>query len=235
MVKTKLQTNFSQPVVVFDTETGGLNHEPEISWNLDPSIKRDKGCRIDGTITAPAAPILELASVRLSPITLEEVDYFHTYIGPNKGQSLDEYLAKCHPIALQVNGFGKGERRKKLQNAPTSKEALTAWIKWLKFGSNRYQPFLPCGQNVRFDINMVNAACIRSGLDFQIKTNHILELISYSLVYFSFPNTGSVANYKLTTVAECLGISTSKAHTALADVQMTAECLRRFMREFTGA
>jgi DNA polymerase III epsilon subunit-like protein len=82
---------------------------------------------------------------------------------------------------------------------------------------------------------MVNAMCVRHGVNYQIRTNIILELIAYSLLYFSLPNTGSVANYKLTTVAECLGISTDEAHTALADVRMTAACLRKYFQEFTKA
>jgi DNA polymerase III epsilon subunit-like protein len=81
---------------------------------------------------------------------------------------------------------------------------------------------------------MINSLCMRTGVDFQFRTNHILELIAYSLIYFSLPNTGTVANYKLTTICECLGIPTDEAHTALADVRMTAECLRIFLEEFTG-
>jgi len=122
--------------------------------------------------------------------------------------------------------------RGKLAEGPPIKEALERWAHWTKLGGVRYQRFIPCGQNVRFDIDMINSACRREGVDFQIRAQP-LELIAFSMLYFALPDTGTVANYKLETVSECLGISTKGAHTALADVRMTAECMRTYFKKFT--
>lgn len=231
---SELKVNFSYPVVVLDTETGGINPDPIIDWNLnvDTSVP---GTKIHGEVKVPPAPVLELASIVVDPITLEELDSFHSFCGPAEGESVEELLNRCHPKALEVNGFGTGERRKALETAPTMKEAINNWVTWLKFGNNnltRPSRFLPCGQHVRFDIDMINAACVREGIDFQIMSQP-LELITFSMLYFGLPNTGAVANYKLSVVAEALGISTKEAHTALADVRMTAQCLRSYLKLFT--
>lgn len=231
-----LRVNFSYPIAVFDTETGGLEPEPIIDWNLDVDVSKS-GQLVQGVVKTPAAPILELAAVMLDPVSLEEISSFHTYCGPNKGETVEQLLQRCNPEALAVNGFDSGERKKALSSAPPLEEALQNWINWLRAGTDshgRYpKKFIPCGQNVRFDINMLNSSFRREGIDFQLKSQP-LELIGFSMLYFGLPNTGSVARYSLEVVAQALGISIDDAHTALADVRMTAKCLKTFVKAFTS-
>lgn len=232
------KVNFSYPIVVFDTETGGLLGSAKVQWNLNADLNKP-GEKITGEVIAPPAPILELGAVLLNPITLEEEASFHTYCGPDEGEDLDGLISRCDAEALRINGFDSGERKEALRTAPPMKEALENWIKWLKVSTdskhqgNVPKKFIPCGQNVRFDIDMVNSACQREGIRFSLKTQP-LELINFAMVYFGLPHTGSVARYRLEVVAEALGISTADAHTALADVRMTAKCLRIFLDEFTS-
>ena len=231
------RVNFSYPIVVFDTETGGLSSSAQVRWNLNVDLSKT-GEKITGEVLKPPAPILELGAVLLNPITLEEEDSFHTYCGPNDGESLEGLISRCDAEALKVNGFDSGERRDALASAPPMKEALENWIKWLRKATdskhhNMPRKFIPCGQNVRFDIDMLNSAFQREGIRFSMKTQPI-ELINFAMVYFGLPHTGSVARYRLEVVAEALGISTADAHTALADVRMTAKCLRIFLDEFTS-
>jgi DNA polymerase III epsilon subunit-like protein len=229
--------NFSYPIVVFDTETGGLNGAPQIEWDL--TIDTSKvGQELKGVVKTPPAPILELAAVVLNPVTLEEEDHFHTYCGPDKGESLEGLINRCDAEALAVNGFDSGDRQESLRNAPPIEQALHDWLKWLRRGTDSRRElhpnrFIPCGQNVRFDIEMLNASFHREGIPYNIQWQP-LELIGYSMLYFALPHTGAVARYKLEVVAESLGISTEHAHTALADVRMTAQCLRLFINEFSN-
>ena len=230
-----LKVNFSYPIVVLDTETGGTNPDPVIDWNLNVDTSTT-GQELRGKVRTPPAPILELAAIVLDPITLKETGHFHSFCGPRKGESVDGLLKRCHPKALEVNGFGSGERKEALRSAPTMKDALLDWVNWLKFGNNnltRPSRFIPCGQHVRFDIDMINSACVREGIDFEIASQP-LELITFSMLYFGLPSTGAVANYKLSVMSEALGISTEGAHTALADVRMTAQCLRLYLKRFTA-
>lgn len=223
---------FPHPIVVVDTETGGLNPAIEIEWTLDKSAHR-VGNTVTGKIQKLPAPILELGAIRLDPKDLKELDSFHTLCGPEVGESFDDFLQTCTAKALEVNGFK--DRLDELKQAPPLSQGLRLFLKWLAKDSveKKIDKFIPCGQNVTYDIDMLNMSFARLGINYQIY-DHPLELMSYSRVYFSMPDTETVANYKLTTVCKALGISTDKAHTALADVRMTAAALRRMLERFAG-
>jgi len=233
---SNLRVNFSYPIAVFDTETGGLEPDPVIDWDLTTDVSKP-GQKVEGKVKIPAAPILELAAVILDPVSLEEISSFHTYCGPAEGETVAQLLDRCSPEALEVNGFDSGKRREALKTAPSQKAALQSWVDWLITNTDsrgRYpKKFIPCGQNVRFDINMLNSSFRRAGIDFQLKSQP-LELIGFSMLYFGLPNTGSVARYSLEVVAQALGISIDDAHTALADVRMTAKCLKTYVKAFTS-
>lgn len=226
-----LNLNLPGPVIVFDTETGGLNADDEISWSLD----REHYCvgsRVQGTITKLPSPILEIGAVVLNPLNLSEIAFFHSVCGKDEDESFKDFLGRCSKKALQVNGFGT--RLNELEKAKSLKQTLAEFVSWIRTYEQRFSSsFIPCGQNVRFDIDMVNMACKKLGVPFQIKTQP-LELISYSQLYFAMSDTETVANYKLTTVAGALGIDTENAHSALADVRMTAECMRRMFKKFSS-
>jgi DNA polymerase III subunit epsilon len=227
----ELKLNLPHPIVVFDTETGGLNPECEISWNLEVAATGKVGDPLHGQIKKLAAPILEIGAILVSPKDLSEIGYFHTYCGPEKDENFDSFMGRCTPMALEVNGFKN--KLEVIKSAPPMSEALKSFKNFFPKNGTKLAKFLPCGQNVRFDIDMLNAACRKSGVDLEIKIPP-LELITYSQLYFALPDTEIVANYKLTTVAQALGISTKDAHTALADVRMTLACLRKMFARFSS-
>lgn len=218
--------NFGSPLIVFDTETGGLC--PRDQFDLPRQHKLIPGDKVPVRFIAPAAPILEIGACRLDPITLKELDYFHSYCGPDEGETVDQLLARCDRKALEVNGLDK--KKAELASAPTCKEVLKKFIYW---ATDKTGKFKPAGQNVRFDIDMVNMWCWVYGIDFEIQESP-QELKCLAEVYFALPDTPVVANYKLGTVAEALGINTERAHEALYDVRMTAECLRKIYSRFSA-
>jgi len=220
-----IKYNFSYPIVVVDTETGGLLSSPSIDWSLNPDEKYEVGSKISGKLKNVANPILELGAIILNPQTLEEQDCFHGICGPEKKENFKVFLSRCSKTALNLNGFSN--RLDELKTANPLSDVLKNFIKWLP------KKWIPCGQNVRFDIDMINSSCSRYNLNFQIKSPP-LELMSFSQLYFAFPDTEIVANYKLSTVASALHISTENAHSAIADVRMTAECLRKIFNRFSN-
>jgi DNA polymerase III epsilon subunit-like protein len=224
-----LNLTLPHKIVVFDTETGGLNPTDEITWNLNKNLNK-AGSKINGQVVRPASPIIEIGAVILSPRDLKEVDQFHAICGPEKSESFESFTGRCTTKALEINGFDK--RLDELKKAKPLSEVLQDFIAWLPREGNRVR-FIPCGQNVRFDIDMINMACKRYGIDYQIQS-HPLELTAYSQLYFALSDTQVVANYKLTTVSEALGISIKGAHEALTDVKMTAECIRRMFERFAN-
>jgi DNA polymerase III epsilon subunit-like protein len=221
-----LKLVYSEPIVVFDTETGGLNPTFEIDWDISRTLKA--GDTIQGTVKTVYAPILEIGAVKLSQFTFEELDQFYSLCGPEQGQTVDDLLALCSSGALEVNQLDK--RKDELAKAPPLSVVLKKFISW---ATKESKQFIPAGQNVRFDIDMINASCKRLGIDYQI-FNPPIELRDFSAFYFALPDTPIVANYKLTTVASALGIKTDGAHHALVDVKMETECLRRIFRRFSA-
>ena len=225
----KLQLNLQDPIIVFDTETGGINPDDVIQWSLIRS-KIKPGDKVDGRLVKQPSPILEIGAVRLNPFTMEEEDEFHAICGPEKGETFKTFIGKCTTEALQINGFI--DRFDDLKKAKPTSEVLKDFIAWLPKTKTGRPKFIPSGQNARFDIDMVNHAFLRYGINFQIYRQP-LELMSFSLLFFGLKDTQIVSNYRLSTVASALGISTENAHTALADVRMTAECLRKIFYRFS--
>lgn len=224
-----LQLNLQNPIVVFDTETGGLNPDISVEWTLNRS-KIKIGDTIEGKVIKHASPILEIGAVLLDPFNLKELDSFHSICGPEKDESFKLFMSKCTPDALKINGFK--DRLDELKKAPPTSDVLKKFINWVPKYKNGRPKFIPAGQNVRYDIDMINHAASRFGINFQIY-QHPIELISFSLLFFGLKDTEIVANNKLTTVASALGIDTTNAHSALSDVRMTAECLRKMFYRFS--
>lgn len=224
-----LQLNLQDPIVVMDTETGGLNPGDTVEWSLDRK-NIELGEKVDGKFIKHAAPILEIGAIVLNPFNLEEISEFHILCGPEKNETFKSFMSKCTDDALRINGFK--DRLDEIKKAKPTSEALKDFINWLPKQKNGRPKFIPAGQNVRYDIDMLNHACMRNGVNFQIITNP-LELLSFSLLYFGLKDTQIVANYRLTTVASALNINTENAHSALADVRMTAECLRKMFYRFS--
>lgn len=219
-----LKINLPYPVLVFDTETGGLNGDYELDWNKNDLLKVNQ--IVEGKILKLPAPILEIGAVTLSPNTLDEIKEFHTLCGPEVGQSFDDFISTCSQKALEVNGFGT--RLEELREAPPLSVALKNFIDFMP------KRHIAGGQNLRYDMHMIDSACKRLGVPFGFK-NSPLELVTLAQIYFSLPDTPIVANYKLTTIAEALEISTKNAHSALADVRMTVNCLKVIIDRFASS
>ena len=227
MKNTKLSLNLGSPIVVFDTETGGLNEVNEIEWDITKELSCKSGDEVKGIVKKVYAPILEIAASKVDPFSFKEVDSFYSLCGPEKNETINDLLNRCEQEALDINGLDK--RLDELEKAPSLSEVMQKFKDW---ATKESKYFIPSGQNVRFDINMVNATFKRYGINYQIFQTP-LELRTLSLVYFALPDTPVVANYKLTTVSEALGISTEGAHEALEDVRMTSECIKIILRKFT--
>lgn len=227
--------NFENPIVIFDTETGGINHSDVIEWDF-PTLERfnfyKPGQEVRGIIKEAANPILEIAAIKYNPKNFNKIDSFHSYLGPEHNQTFEEYLATCNPEALRINKLG--DNLDLIRNARPGSEVLVDFIKWA-VGNHKY--FIPCGKNIDFDIKMVQSACtkfcISNGLNYR-NMGYPLELMSYAIYYFNLPDTPIIPNYELSTICAALGIDSSRAHEAMFDVEMTAECFKVIFKKFSG-
>lgn len=219
--------NFDYPLVVFDTETGGLNSYDHIDLNCTskglPEFYK-AGQEVTGRVIRSMTPILEIGAVKYDPKTFKELSTFHSYLGPEPHQEFNDYIESCDKKALQINGLIN--KLDLLKVARPGSEVIVNFLTWAR---GDHGSFIPAGQNVKFDIDMLsgwsNKFGITTGLDYR-SMGYPEDLRYYSRFYFSLPETPTVPNYKLTTIAAALGINTDNAHEALPDVRMTAECLK---------
>jgi len=218
-----LKLAFSDPIIIMDSETGGLVPKETIRWKRRPDFQ--VGQRVFGEVTSLGTPPLELAAIRLDPSTMEEEKFFHTYVGPNEGESIDTYFSQCHPQAFTVNKLDK--KRDEIAAAPPLSKAIQDFLYWLP----PIRKLIIGGQNVQFDISFINAALELLRKDERF-IGQPLELQDFSRLYFALPETPIVSNLKLETVCQALGIDTSEAHTALADCRMTAEVMKIIFERF---
>lgn len=216
-----LKLAFDAPVVIMDTETGGLSPKPDIRWYSEEFTKDQK---VEGIVSEAPSPILQISAVRLNQQTLEEEKYFDTLVGPNYDETVDQLLSRCTSQALEVNGIGK--RKDELAQAPSLQQVMSKFLNWLP------RRYLIAGQNIQFDLNFLNAAMESIG-----KTERFygqpLELLAFSRLYFSLADTPIVANHKLETIASALNIDTESAHDALFDCRMTADVMRKIFKRFS--
>lgn len=208
-----------------DSETGGVYPKANVRW-VTEQFKKDE--RAEAIVINPPAPILQIAAIKLNQQTLEEEDSFSTLVGPDEGESIDQYLGRCDPQALRVNKLD--ERISELRESPSIKRALSNFIHWLPNPWN----YIIAGQNVQFDLNFFNAKLEEVNSDFRFY-GQPLELLSISRLYFSLPDTPIVANHKLENIACSLGIQTSElqVHDALVDCRLTAEVMKRMFKRFS--
>ena len=207
-----------------DSETGGLASKPEIRWGDLEKYSHKKHHKLEGIVTEPASPILQISAIRLNQQTLEEEAHFDTLIGPNPGETVKQYLNRCNPDALAVNKID--QRKDELKKAPPLHIAIQRFLNWLP----RY--YVIAGQNVQFDLNFLNAALELLSHDYRF-IGQPLELTAFTKLYFALPDTCIVANYKLENVASALKIDTTHAHDSLVDCRITAEVMRRIFRRFS--
>jgi len=219
-----LRLAFSSPVVIMDSETGGLSPNPSIRWGDTNTPNVNKDDKLQGIVIEPPSPILQISAVKLNQQTLEEEDHFDTLVGPNKGETVEQYLNRCNPEALEVNQIDK--RKDELKKAPPLEIAMKNFLQWLP------KWYTIAGQNVQFDLNFFNAALEYLSNDYRF-ISQPLELTAFAKLYFALPDTCIVANYKLENVASALGVDTSDAHNSLADCRITAEVMRRIFKRFS--
>jgi DNA polymerase III epsilon subunit-like protein len=219
--------NFDHPLVVFDTETGGLQSYDQVDFNFLGSGLPEfysVGQELTGRVVKPMTPILEIGAIKYDPKTFEEISTFHSYLGKEEHQTFDEYLNSCDKKALEINKLST--KIDLLASAKPGSLVITEFIEWAK---GNHGQFIPAGQNVKFDIDMLQGWAkkfgISSALDYRT-IGYPEDLRYYSRFYFSLPQTPTIPNYKLSTIASALGLNTDNAHEALPDVRMTAECLK---------
>lgn len=145
--------------------------------------------------------IIEIAAIKLKD--LKPVAVFHSLINPKRD---------IPASATYVNKI-TGDM---LVGAPTSEEFLPGIIDFIGGGC-------VVGHNVKFDLNFLCYELALSGRKLHEGTPAIDTLkMARSLIPY-------LSSYKLSSIAQALGITIGETHRAQADTQLTADVLMRLM------
>jgi len=145
-----------------------------------------------------------------------EVEEFDIFCSPHEGADISEQ-------ALEVTGV----TREQLESYGTPKKAyeelVAIFSKYIdKF--NRDDKFIVAGQNVKFDIDVLNRFFRRNG------DNYLGSFLNYKQVFdtLSVYTALEIAevvpkleNHKLETICKTMGVELSNAHNSLADIKAT--------------
>lgn len=189
-------------VVFFDLETGGV---------------------------AESAPIIQIAATAIDMETFEEIGEFEQKV------KFDPSI--CEKEALEVNHYDPAIWAERAEDLLPSLIRFVSFLEKYKcktMMSKRGKPYriaIAGGHNISsFDLPRLQAACSRENLFLPLAYSPVLDTLHLcwadQLLNGKRSKLSDVKNFKLSTVAEALGIETENAHDALADVRMSIKIAR---------
>ena len=159
---------------------------------------------------------------------LNEVERYAAYVDPSYNPSLE-----ITPDAQKVHGLTMDFLK---QNGKDIREVLDTFLAiGKKYKRSYYHPTL-CGHNVGFDCYFLEAVLKDLGyeenkytLQSALYNNYLkVPLDTMELARRKWKNN-EVADFKLGTLTQFIGIENAKAHDAMGDIEVTAELLRYFL------
>lgn len=136
--------------------------------------------------------------------------------------------------ALKVNGFTLEQLRgfpKPIETYMEIVQLLTKFVK--KFDKN--DKFIPAGQNIRFDMRMMDAWFKKLGDNYfysLVNSKDVLDLLSITTLFKFLGILPNLPNNKLCTVCDYLGIQL-EAHDATKDILATKDGIDRYLEVLT--
>jgi DNA polymerase-3 subunit epsilon len=155
-----------------------------------------------------ADDIIEVAAMRVDPISLSVEGCFETKVAPSTGMLVD-------PRAAELNGF----RAEDWSEAPEIENVLPLLARFL-------EGCLIVGHNPAFDWAFLSAAFQRLGVRKPSVGHHLIDTASLA---WPLLRHGLVASLSLRDLCEHYGISNSGAHRALEDVVRTYQLFLRLL------
>lgn len=170
--------------------------------------------------TTPDVSLLTASFMTLDE-NFNEVARLNLFIKPDDG------FYKVTGEALGINGINLGEHDK---TAITEKEAGTKLYEFLtEMNPNGEEKLIPIGHNVAFDIKFLQSKIMSQGTWNKFVSYRVLDtgvLAGFFKVVNLLPKD---LNGSLGSLAGYYGFNTSMAHTALGDVIMSVEVLKKMI------
>ena len=160
-----------------------------------------------------ADDIIEVAAMRVDPISLSVEGCFETKVAPSPGVLVD-------PRAAELNGF----RAEDWSEAPECRNVLPLLARFI-------EGCLIVGHNPAFDWAFLSTAFRRLGVRRPSVGHHLIDTASLAWPVLRY---GFVTSLSLRDLCDHYGISNAGAHHALEDVVRTYELFLRLLGETTA-
>lgn len=141
-----------------------------------------------------------------------------------------------HPKAIESHGIS-------IKTMRTYIDPHTAYLGFKGLLSDYIDPydktdkFYLCGQNVKFDSDMVRSWFIRNDDPYWFSFVHsaMFDLMTLAAMFEIRMGKKIFPNYKLGVICETLKVELTNAHDALADIKATRECCMRLWVQIVEA
>ena len=159
-----------------------------------------------GGLKAGVNPVIEIGLICYNGEDLQEMFRWSTYIKNDRNLKIEPAVSSAEAVKQMIECFQKGN--------PTKKAKLKPII---------------CGHNIAFDMGMIDDLVASQKEDI---FKYISE-IQYDTMTFArtvWIGTQTLPNYQLATVVEKAGSVLNNAHTAMGDVEATADVVKMFIK-----
>lgn len=148
----------------------------------------------------------------------EEKEEFDIFCKPHEGADISEQ-------ALEVTGMSREELESFQSPKKAYEELVEIFSKYIdKF--NKDDKFIIAGQNVKFDIDVLNRFFRRNNDNYLgsfLNYKQVFDTLSIYMALEIADVVPKLENHKLDTICKIMGVELSNAHNSLADVKATKE------------
>ncbi|MGB6129462.1 MAG: 3'-5' exonuclease [Psychrilyobacter sp.] len=148
----------------------------------------------------------------------EEKEEFDIFCKPHEGADISEQ-------ALEVTGMSREELESFQSPKKAYEELVEIFSKYIdKF--NKDDKFIIAGQNVKFDIDVLNRFFRRNNDNYLgsfLNYKQVFDTLSIYMALEIADVVPKLENHKLETICKIMGVKLSNAHNSLADVKATKE------------
>jgi len=149
------------------------------------------------------------------------------------GEEVEEFDIFCHPHeradiseqALEVTGMSREELEGFQSPKKAYDELVEIFSKYIdKF--NKDDKFIVAGQNVKFDIDVLNRFFRRNNDNYLgsfLNYKQVFDTLSIYMALEIADVVPKLENHKLETICKIMGVELSNAHNSLADIKATKE------------
>ncbi|HLE09856.1 MAG: hypothetical protein A2504_10935 [Bdellovibrionales bacterium RIFOXYD12_FULL_39_22] len=162
----------------------------------------------------------------------EKISTYHAILSLDEARA--NYDKKSSLYALKLNHHGTEGRNGEEVGHKSNRQIADEFVAWLLNVSREYKPIL-VGQNIKFDIGFIDNFLLEHGYEewSSIFGNNQVDTVAMAY-HLQLCQKIKTTKLSLANLASEFGIENKKAHTALADIDTTAQVFIKMLNLIKG-